>query len=101
MEERVEEFNALMDVVQDEAEAVLLDTASVVRGVRVGAQTMSESVVGAAPREGTKAPTPPEHQGESDAGKDGDESGAGGDEDGSATGNSGAEAMAKEAPESG
>ena len=76
MEERVEEFNALMDVVQDEAEAVLLDTASVVRGVRAGAQTMSESVVGG-------------------------ESGAGDDEDGSAPENSGAEALAKEAPESG
>jgi hypothetical protein len=44
MEERVEEFNALMDVVQDEAEAVLLDTAAVVRGVRAGAQTMGEGV---------------------------------------------------------
>ena len=44
MEERVEEFNALMDVVQDEAEAVLLDTAAVVRGVRAGAQTMGKGV---------------------------------------------------------
>ena len=44
MEERVEEFNALMDVVQDETESVLLDTAAVVRGVRAGAQTMGESV---------------------------------------------------------
>jgi len=42
MEERVEEFNALMDVVQDETESVLLDTAAVVRGVRAGAQTMGE-----------------------------------------------------------
>lgn len=101
MEERVEEFNALMDVVQDEAEAVLLDTASVVRGVRAGAQTMSESVVGGAPRERTKAPTPPEDRGESGDAKDGGESGAGGDEDGSATGDSGAKARAKESPESG
>lgn len=44
MEERVEEFNALMDVVQDEAEAVLLDTAAVVRGVRAGAQTMAPTL---------------------------------------------------------
>ncbi len=49
MEERVEEFNALMDVVQDEAESVLLDTAAVVRGVRAGAQTMGEGVAGATP----------------------------------------------------
>jgi hypothetical protein len=51
MEERVEEFNALMDVVQDEAEAVLLDTAAVVRGVRAGAQTMGEGIAGGQPPE--------------------------------------------------
>jgi len=44
MEERVEEFNALMDVVQDEAESVLLDTAAAVRGVRAGARTIGEGV---------------------------------------------------------
>jgi hypothetical protein len=44
MEERVEEFNALMDVVQDETESVLLDTAAVVRGVRAGAQTMGDGM---------------------------------------------------------
>ncbi len=49
MEERVEEFNALMDVVQDEAESVLLDTAAIVRGVRAGAQTIGGSVAEAAP----------------------------------------------------
>ncbi len=49
MEERVEEFNALMDVVQDEAESVLLDTAAIVRGVRAGAKTMGGSVAAAAP----------------------------------------------------
>jgi len=49
MEERVEEFNALMDVVQDEAESVLLDTAAIVRGVRAGAQTMGGSAAAAAP----------------------------------------------------
>ena len=42
MEERVEEFNALMDVVQDETESVLLDTAAVVRGIRAGAHTIGE-----------------------------------------------------------
>ena len=40
----VEEFNALMDVVQGEAEAVLLDTAAAVRGVRAGARTIGEAV---------------------------------------------------------
>ena len=49
MEERVEEFNAHMDVVQNEAESVLLDTAAVVRGVRAGAQTMGGGVAGATP----------------------------------------------------
>ena len=83
MEERVDEFNALMDVVQDEAEAVLLDTAAVVRGVRAGAQTMGERVAGAAPGGGTEEPTPLEEGKDSEAG---DEVG---------------EAMAKEAPESG
>ncbi len=83
MEERVEEFNALMDVVQDEAEAVLLDTAAVVRGVRAGAQTMGESVAGTAGGGGTEGPAPLE---------EGEDPGVG-DEVG--------EAMAKEAPESG
>lgn len=44
MEERVEEFNALMDVVQSEAESVLLDTAAVVQGVRAGARIFGDSV---------------------------------------------------------
>ena len=57
MEERVGEFNSLMDVVQDEAEAVLLDTAAVVRGVRAGAQTMGEGVAGAMTGEGTREST--------------------------------------------
>ncbi len=40
MEERIEEFNALMEVVQSEAEEVFLDTAATVRGVREGARAM-------------------------------------------------------------
>jgi len=36
MEERIEEFNALMEVVQEEAEEVFLDTASSARGMRRG-----------------------------------------------------------------
>jgi hypothetical protein len=36
MEERIEEFNALLAVVQEEAEEAFLDTASTARGVRSG-----------------------------------------------------------------
>jgi hypothetical protein len=43
MEERIEEFNALMEVVQSEAEEVFLDTAATVRGVREGARAMGRS----------------------------------------------------------
>lgn len=41
MEERIEEFNALMEVAQREAEGIFIDTASTVRGVRAGARTIS------------------------------------------------------------
>ncbi len=40
MEERIEEFNALVEVVQSEAEGIFLDTASTVHGVRAGAITL-------------------------------------------------------------
>jgi len=40
MEERIEEFNALMEVVQTEAEDLFLDTASTMRGVRAGARSI-------------------------------------------------------------
>lgn len=39
MEERIEEFNALMEVVQTEAEDIFIDTASTVRGVKAGARS--------------------------------------------------------------
>jgi hypothetical protein len=81
MEERVEEFNALMDVVQDEAESVLLDTAAVVRGVRAGARTMGEAVAGATPGGDAQESTP----------LDGEHDSRGEDEVG--------EAKAREAPE--
>ena len=45
MEDRIAEFNALMQVVQSEAEDIFLDTAAAARGVRAGARTLS---VGAA-----------------------------------------------------
>lgn len=50
MEERIEEFNALMSVVQGEAEEIFLDTASTVRGVREGARAIADS--------GARAPAP-------------------------------------------
>ena len=42
MEERIAEFNALMEVVQSEAENIFVDTAATVRGVRVGARRLTE-----------------------------------------------------------
>lgn len=42
MEERVQEFNALMDVVQSEAEEIFLDTAATVRGVRAGSRELGD-----------------------------------------------------------
>lgn len=44
MEERIEEFNALMEVVQTEAEDIFLDTAATVRGMREGARAMGRSL---------------------------------------------------------
>ncbi|MDH3272513.1 MAG: hypothetical protein OEN56_14345 [Gemmatimonadota bacterium] len=43
MEERIEEFNALMEVVQGEAEDLFLDTASTARGIREGARAIAGS----------------------------------------------------------
>jgi len=43
MEERIEDFNALMEVVQEEAEDVFIDTAATVRGVRAGARSLAGS----------------------------------------------------------
>jgi uncharacterized protein YoxC len=42
MEERIGDFNALMEVVQEEAEGVFIDTAATVRGVRAGARTLTD-----------------------------------------------------------
>ncbi len=71
MEERVEEFNALMDVVQSEAESVLLDTAAAVRGVRAGAQTIGEGVA-SEESDAEAAPTP----GDGESEEPGDTAGA-------------------------
>ena len=77
MEERVEEFNALMDVVQDEAESVLLETAAIVRGVRAGAQTIGGSVAGTAPGGDAQEPEPLEGEDDSEAKDEEDEAMAG------------------------
>lgn len=42
MEERIQDFNALVDVIQSEAEELALDTAAAVRGVRAGTKTLAE-----------------------------------------------------------
>lgn len=62
MEERIEDFNALMTVVQGEAEEIFLDTASTVRGVREGARAIADPGSRAARKpshDGSPAPTPP------------------------------------------
>jgi uncharacterized protein YoxC len=41
MEARIDDFNALMEVVQNEAEDIFLDTAATVRGVRRGARSIA------------------------------------------------------------
>ena len=52
MEDRIEEFNALMEVVQGEAEEMFLDTASTVRGVREGARAITERTASRAAADG-------------------------------------------------
>ncbi len=51
MEDRVHEFNALMEVVQGEAERVFIDTAATVRGVQAGARSMGRSALPDEPEE--------------------------------------------------
>lgn len=43
VEARISRFNSLLEVVQDEAEELFIDTASTVRGVRAGARALRES----------------------------------------------------------
>jgi hypothetical protein len=56
MEERIEEFNALMEVVQGEAEDIFLDTASTVRGVRAGARSIASGGPGHEEADGQATP---------------------------------------------
>lgn len=62
MEERIEEFNALMEVIQAEAEEVFVDTAAAARGVRTGVGR-----VGRAARKGRAGPERAEAGGPSEA----------------------------------
>ncbi|RMH22316.1 MAG: hypothetical protein D6701_01450 [Gemmatimonadetes bacterium] len=55
MEARVRDFNALMDVLQDEAESIALDTAAAVRGVRTSARSLA---AGEGSRHADSAPAP-------------------------------------------
>jgi methyl-accepting chemotaxis protein len=60
MEERIEDFNALMEVVQEEAEGMFIDTAATVRGVREGAAAITRSVPAMAGEGDTGESTSPE-----------------------------------------
>ena len=66
MEERIEDFNALMTVVQGEAEEIFLDTASTVRGVREGARAIADPAARAARRDAGDAPGSPPETGDAD-----------------------------------
>jgi hypothetical protein len=44
-EHRIRRFNALLDVVQDEAEGLFIDTASTLRGVQAGARTLRKDPI--------------------------------------------------------
>ena len=46
MQERIDHFNALLRVVQEEAEDLFIDTASTVRGVRAGARALNDDLDG-------------------------------------------------------
>ena len=54
-ERRVQEFNALLDVVQREAETTFVATAATLRGVREGAATFRDEALGVAPARGPSA----------------------------------------------
>ena len=46
MEERIQDFTALVEVLQSEAEELALDTAAAVRGVRAGTKALAEGTGG-------------------------------------------------------
>jgi uncharacterized protein YoxC len=50
MEDRIQDFNALVDLLQSEAEALALDTAAAVRGVRAGTRNLAADSPGSEDR---------------------------------------------------
>ena len=56
MEERIQDFNALVEVMQSEAEGLALDTAAAVRGLRVGTGSLTSA--GEDPHPGTTEVAP-------------------------------------------
>jgi hypothetical protein len=58
-EERIGEFNALLEVVQEEAVQIFLSTASTVRGVRAGAERLRAPRAGAWGEEEREEPAMP------------------------------------------
>ncbi len=68
MEDRIAEFNALMQVVQGEAEDIFLDTAAAAHGVRAGVRTLSVGAPKPAEdQEPAADPDEPDKSDESDA----------------------------------
>ena len=57
-ERRLRDFDALLDVVQGEAEATFVSAASTLRGVRGGAAAFRDDVLGDLPRDADDAPMP-------------------------------------------
>lgn len=60
MEERIEDFNALMEVVQGEAEGMFLDTAATVRGLKAGARSLAAPGEAWEPEDDAEAPEAPD-----------------------------------------
>jgi uncharacterized protein YoxC len=60
MEDRIEEFNVLMEVVQGEAEDIFLDTAATVRGVREGALAITRPDASSVDKTAEAVPSPEE-----------------------------------------
>lgn len=59
MEDRIEDFNALMETVQGEAEEIFLDTAATVHGLKEGARSMASPRKASAARERLDPPAAP------------------------------------------
>jgi hypothetical protein len=59
MEERIQDFTALVEVLQNEAEDLALDTAAAVRGVRTGTKTLAAE--GGSSTSGSPLPPPVAH----------------------------------------